>query len=374
MKKKLFILSIVSITLCLVSCGKNKHEYPSDTSSSGEEQIDVSEFKELLSKQDVPPFYEKSFASIFEQNYSEITTSIEDGKEIEYFKYNGIGMYGFFYAVNEHDYEEIMSKDDSNPFDFIIRSNMSEYELLQSATIDTYQPETEDDKESRTSLKYYQHLQGLSKNNTFQLFNEFTLKNLLDESEEESRKYNAIVDKELLLDSISTTSLSDLFQRITTFDGQSVSEFLDALYYTIIEDLLDKSDLELSNFIQKNHLEINEGETYLEVSFKIEDENIQETLSENDIFPGIISGTLYYDKEDGSFQQHEYEISYKNSEVSEDGLSLNTASMTFKVNSDSFSHNSTFEREPYIQPEPIEYTDGNEFVKDMIEEIIPPFQ
>ena len=349
--------------LVLVGCG-----------NKGNDQPDVSEFKDLLSKQDVSPFYEKSFASIFEQDYNVVSTSLSDGKEIEHIKYKGVGMYGFFYSVSENDYEEIMSKDDTNPFDFITRSNMSKYELLQQATFDSFQSQTEDEIESETSLRYNQHLQGLSQDNTFQLFNEFSLDDLLDESKNETRNFNAILDKELLLDSISTASLSDLFQRITIFDGQRNSEFLDTLYYATVQDLMNKSELELSNFIQKNHIEINKGEKYIEVSFKIEDENIQETLSENDVFPGIISGTLYYDKENGSFQNHEYEISYVENRNSEDNSSIYSASMTFKVSKDSFSHHSTFGREPYIAPNPIAYTDGNEFVKDMIEEIIPPIQ
>ena len=374
MEKKLLVLFIVPVMLTLASCGKKENKSSSDHSSSDEEQIAVSEFKDLLSKQDVSPFHEKSFASIFEQDYSVTSTSLSDGKEIGHIKYKGIGMYGFFYSVSENDYKEIMSKDDANPFDFITRSNMSEYELLQQATFDSFQSQTEDEIESKTSLKYNQHLQGLSKDNTFQLFNEFSLSDLLDESKNETRKFNTILEKELLLDSISTASLSDLFQRITIFDGQRNSEFLDTLYYATVQDLMNKSDLELSNFIQNNHIEINKGEEYIEVSFKIEDENIQETLSENDVFPGIISGTLYYDKEDGSFQNHEYEISYVENRVSEDNSSAYSASMTFKVDKSSFSYHSTFGREPYITPDPIVYTDGNEFVKDMIKEIIPPIQ
>lgn len=366
MKKKLLVLFIAPIMLSLASCGNN--------STSGEEQIDVSEFKDLLSKQDISPFREKSFASIFEQDYNVTSTSLSDGKDIEHIKYKGVGMYGFFYSVSEKDYEEIMSKDDANPFDFITRSNMSEYELVQQATFDSFESQTEDEIESKTLLKYNQHLQGLSLDNTFQLFNEFSLNDLLDESKNETRKFNAILEKELLLDSISTASLSDLFHRITIFDGQRNSEFLDTLYYETLKDLTNKNDLELSKFIQNNHIEINKGEEYIEVSFKIEDESIQEILSENDVFPGIISGTLYYDKENGSFQNHEYEISYAENRVSEDNSLAYSASMTFKVDKSSFSHHSSFGREPYITPDPIVYSDGNEFVKDMINEIIPPIQ
>jgi len=362
MKKKLILLAIIPTILSISGCNN----------SSISNLKEVKEFKALLAKQDLSPFYSKQFNSNFIQDYSVYNRSASDEAEIlEFFRYRGIGFYGYLYSVSKEQYEEIMQKENANPFDFMLQ-NFSMYDLFQGADLVTYRYEYEPDvitATERNDLTFRQRLMSKVKDGNFQLYNSFSLQDRIDENKNEAHDFNAILPTETLLDSISTDSLSDIYQRVTMFDGQRNSEILDTFYYSLVSDLTTKSDKELSKFIKTNHIKISEEDEYYAISFELGDKNIKEQLTEMEIFPGNFIGTLYYEKESGKFFKFDYEITYVESEVDESEFSIYTASMRFRVYG--YSLHDEYDRDPYISPDPAVYEDGNQFVSDMIDEIVP---
>ena len=92
-------------------------------------------------------------------------------------------------------------------------------------------------------------------------------------------------------------------------------------------------------------------------------------MMDHDIFPGSFKGTLYYDKEDGSFEQYLYEINYEIHESDEEDC-ISSSSLIFKATGYSYHH--TYDRTPYIEPDPVVYADAYEFVNDMVDNIVQP--
>ena len=151
----------------LVSCnkpGNEKIDHQNEETDHPSEVIDnqneVNEFKALLSKQDLSPFYERMFSSIFKQDYVSYTNSYgEEERNVDFFRYLGNGAYGYYYSVTREEYEEIMAKENVNPFDFITKGP-GNYTLIQSANINTFSSELVDEieKSSTRDFKFYQRL------------------------------------------------------------------------------------------------------------------------------------------------------------------------------------------------------------------------
>ena len=378
MKKKLLFLSAIIAALSLNGCNKNN---PSDNPFDEpvvdpiDNQEEVDSLKALLNKQDLSPFYEKMFNANFLQDYSVYTNSVDEDEEtVEFFRYEGLGMYGYYYSVSEDKYNEIMSKKDANPFDFISSSENGCFDLMQSADFNSFQFENDDDTKTSdiSDFTYYQRLITLFDEENLQVYNSFSFEDHIDETKDSTDHFNGLVSKELLFNSISTEMLSKTIERVTLFDGQRSTEFLDSVYYDVCNDLLTKNDKELSQFIKTNHIALSEGEEYLEVSFKIEDESIMQTLADNEIFPGTIEGTLYYDKENSSFQKYTYQINFMDSVINNENRCVKSTVLKFTV--EGFSLHGTFGGVPYIEPNPVVYDDGGQFASDMVEHIIPSIE
>lgn len=366
MKKIISMLFLLTCLFILASCNNTE-------SVKIDNQEAVDEFKALLNKQDVSPFYEKMFSAIFRQDYVSYTNSYEDEEErnVDFFRYFGSGAYGYFYDVTQEVYNEIIATENVNPFDFIARG-FGNYSLLQSANVNVFSSEMIDGYEERSTrdFEYSQRLDSQFDDTNFQLYNSFTMKDNNSDNPSVSTKFNGIVNKDSLLEVVSTSWLTDTFRKICAFDGQKNTEFIDGLYYDVCRNLLNKNDKEISDFLKNNKIVINDGEEYTELSFEINDEEIMQNLIDNDIFPGSFNGTLYYDKESGSFERYYYQINYIANEIDEE--STCTTSSILRFEADGYSYHHTIEKIPYIEPNPVEYTDAYDFVNDIVDNIIPP--
>ena len=383
MKKIISILLLLAFLFAFVSCNDpvseatdtQSEEVDTQTDNPGEvidNQQEVDEFKALLNKQDLSPFYEKMFSSMFRQDYASYINSYDDeDKNIDFFRYSGSGAYGYFYSVTREEYEEIMAKEDVNPFDFIVRGP-GNYSLLQNAKINTLSSELVDgfDKTSTSDLSYYQRLDSQFDDTDLQVYSSFEIKDKTGGIPAESGKFNGKVNKEALLEVVSTSWLTDTIQRICAFDGDKITEFLDGLYYDVCRGLLNKTDKEISDFLKANNIVISNGEEYTELSFELNDDAIKQILIDNDIFPGSFKGTLYYDKEAGSFEEFMYEINYANNEFDEENAHIYSSMLLFTATGYSYHH--TYEGTPYFNPDAVVYADAYEFVNDMVDNIIPP--
>ena len=334
-------------------------------------QKEVDEFKAILNKQDTSPFYERKFTSMFRQDYVSYTNSYDDEEErgIDFFRYLGTGAYGYFYSVTQDEYEEIIEKESVNPFDFITKG-FGNYSLIQSAKVNAFSSEIVDGIDKRTSrdFSYSQRLDSQFDDTDFQLYNSFEINDKSSDNPSESTEFNGIVNKESLLEVVSTSWLTDTVQRVCAFDGQKNTEFIDDLYYVVCRNLLNKTDKEYSDFIKNNNIVISDGEEYTELSFELNDEEIIQNLIDNDIFPGSFKGTLYYDKESSSFEKYSYEINYVNNEL-EEGACISSTILKFEAEGTSYHH--TIDEIPYIEPNPVIYSDAYEFVNDIVDNIIP---
>ena len=371
----IFILTACNNSEKLTSSNNTEILTSSNIIDSGEidNQKEVDEFKALLNKQDISPFYERMFTSVFKQDYVSYTNSYKDEEErnIDFYRYLGTGAYGYFYNVTQDEYKEIMAKENVNPFDFITEG-FGNYSLIQSAHINAFSSELVDGIEKRTTrdFNFSQRLDSQFDDTDFQLYNSLEINDKSSDNPSETTNFNGKVNKESLLEVASTSWLTDTIQRICGFDGQKNTEFIDDLYYEVCRNLMNKTDKEFSDFIKNNKIVISDGEEYTELSFEINDEEIIQILIDNDIFPGLFKGTLYYDKESGSFERYLYEINYiTNNYINEDDC-ISSTTLKFEATGTSYHH--TYEKIPYITPNPVVYTDAYEFVNDMVQNITPP--
>lgn len=379
MKKIISMLFLLTCFFTLASCNKSGSENSGngEIDNSGSEEIDnqkeVDEFKALLNKQDVSPFYERMFTSLFRQDYTSYTNSYEDEEErcIDFFRYLGTGGYGFFYNVNQDEYEEIMENEIVNPFDFITQG-FGNYSLIQSANVNAFSSEIVDglEKKATRDLSFSQRLDSQFDDTDYQLYNTFEINDKSGDIPSKSTKFNGKVNKESLLEVVSTSWLTDTIQKICPFDGHKNTEFIDNLYYEICRSLLNKNDNEISAFIKNNNIVISDGEEYTELTFEVNDDDIRQIMIDNDIFPGTFKGTLYYAKETGSYERYLYEINYVTNEFDEEDGRISSTILKFEATGTSFHH--TSERIPYIPEDPVVYTDAYEFVNDIVDNIIPP--
>lgn len=377
------------LALGLSSCGNaptQSSEAPSSTSpeastpessaTSSAPSKELSQLKDLLSKQDLSPAYAKTLVSRFAQKYDAFSSRVgEDEEEMEtdFYTYSGAGNFGCFYEVSESAYEEVEALENPNFFDYLSRG-MGSYAMLQTADLVSYSLEVDDAlaKNSLQVLDFLQEVEARFAEDTVQVVNSLFTKDTLDGGFDiDTRQYfNGIIDKETLFDTITARALSDIFARTNLFDGQRTCETLDRIYFDVVKELCEKNDAELIEFIDKNDIRFeNEEETIL-VHFKVGDEHLRAILDENDINPGAFEGTLTYEKESGKFTAFDYSILYVTSEVDEKQGYVHSASMEFKANG--YSRNEKYEGSLYIDPDPTVYDDAEVFLDDVVREVIPP--
>lgn len=362
--KKVFILPLLLLTLALPACG--------NTPANMEE---VNQLKALLSKQDLSPIHDKMFVSQFTQNYEAYSSNngVEEEACTEFYTYRGAGMFGCLYEVDEAAYAEAEALENPDFFDYLARGK-GDYGMIQTATLVSYLYEKEEDEvvHSLQCVDYLQNLGARFTEENVQVRNTLYTKDTVDGAYDgdDYQYFNGIIDKKTLFDTITVRAFSEIFARTNLFDGQGSCETLDRIYFDTLGELTKKTDMELGEFITKNGIRFEEEEENTLVHFKIEDENLRATMDEHDIIPGVLEGTLTYEKESGKFTAFEYGIRYANNDLDEETGSIHNASMEFKARG--YSLNQKIDRELYIDPDPIVYDDAEAFLDDVIEEVIPP--
>lgn len=361
MKKSIFLL--IPLLVGLAAC---------NDSSDINNQQDVNNLKSLLAAQDLSPFNEKTFGAVYSQNFSVYTNEINDeGRYIDFFNYQGgYCTTSYYYNVAKEAYEELMKDEDTNIFD-IMCAGSGYYHLSQTATIESFLEDQFEDRDGNERVSFLQELVAHfdDENKNLQIDNSYMFADYYNEDNLDFRMFSGIIDTNTLFDSYSTKSLSDLFSKVNVYDGPGYCENIDSIYYQICFSLLDKSDKEISDFIISNNISYVEGDEYLELSFELKEQKYLDLLAENDIFPGSMKGTLYFDKESKLFDNFEYKIIYLESEVDSSTNYVHTASMEFKASG--LSRHGKPEGYPQMSEEPTEYTDPDEFIKQVTEQVLP---
>lgn len=336
---------------------------------------EVNKLKGLLAKQDLSPAYDKMFVSQFTQDYETYSSNngADEDAESHFYTYRGAGSFGCFYSVSEEAYAEAEALESHDFFDYLARGK-GDYGMLQTGDLVSYQYETDGGEStvSLQSMKFAQNLDARFTESDLQVYNSLYVKDSVEGAldGDARQQFNGIIDKATLFDAITVRALSDIFARTNLFDGQRSCETLDRIYFATVKELCSKSDAELSDFIAKNDIHIEEDDENALVHFAIEDENLRAVLDENDIFPGAFEGTLTYEKESGKFTAFDYRIVYVATESDADGCNVHTASMEFKASG--YSWNQKYDKDPYILPNPTVYEDAEDFLDDVVEEVIPP--
>ena len=386
MNKKALTLLMLPLVLSVASCGgKNDGAQSSgDTQSSRdtqpsegsipeatiENQNDVDNLKSLLAKQDLSPFNEKTYISQYAQNFSVYTNGNDDeGKYINFFNYRGTGNVGYYYKLDEEKYQEIIKDENSNIFDLMCQG-FGYYVLSQYATVNSFLNDESEDIESSERFTFMQQLEAMLDDANLQIKNTYFYADFFDDEKMDYRLFNGAIDKKILFDAITTKALSDLFSRVNVYDGPGYCETIDSLYYQICQSLLESSDKEISDFIINNNITYAETANYLELSFALKEEKYIQHLADNDVIPGIIKGTLYLDKETKILDTFEYKVVYLEEEVDYSTNYVHTATMEFK--SEGYSYHGKPDAEMPAADEITVYTDPDEFMKDVIDQVIPP--
>ena len=371
MKRTAFLpLLLISFSLAACSGEPVVSSEPTDTSGI----VDIKPLKDLLAKQDASPIYTKMFTSQFSQNY-EFLSSVhgEDGEqEAEFYSYRGGGFFGCLYEVDEDAYSEVQELEREDFFDYLSRGKGS-YGMMQTAAMVSYHYDFDGDSnktESLQCLDFLQRLETVFGENSVQVYNSLSYRQHLDGDYDQFQSFNGIIDKATLFDTISPRALSEIFASTNLYDGQHSCEVLDRIYLQLAQELKEKTDQELSDFIKRNDIRIEEeGESTL-VHFKVGDERLRDTLDENDIIPGAFEGTLTYEKASGKFDAYDYKIVYMVNESDESTGDIHAVSMEFKATG--YSKNQKYDQDLYIEPNPVVYDDGEIFLNDVIDQVVPP--
>ncbi len=360
MKKALFLPLFASLLLVLPSC------------NGSSEQPYLAEVKALLSKQDLSPAYHKIFSTEFIQNYDLFSSRRgESAESLQFHSYRGGGAFGCAYEVAEDAYQEALKEENPDFFSFLARGEGG-YGLVQSARVVSYHYEKDGDDRALEPLRDINFLQMVQANfspSDVQVASNFIYSQGIDGSNPRFQSFNGSLPKETLFSTVSVRSLSDLFARTNLYDGQRTCESLDQIYEATLLRLSKADDKALSAFIAENHITVEEADSNTLVHFELGEETLLSALEETEIIPGTLKGTLTYDQATGSFEQFEYRVAYYRNDVDESSGELYSASMEFSAKG--YSKNEEFEGDIYITPDPVVYEDGESFLKDMVEGIIP---
>ena len=381
LKMKKSILLLVPFIIGLVSCNDTSTSPISEdttassisedisTTSSIDNQEDVDHLKLLLSKQDLSTFNEKSFFTQYRQNFTSYTNVInEEDKYIDFYNYRGSGNVGYYYNLDEETYKEIINEEGTNLFD-IMCQNYGFYLLTQSATVNAFTNDDYEEKTDTARMSFIQQLSAQFDETNLQIQNFYLFADYYDDDNVDYRTFNGAIEKDILFSAYSTKTLSDIFSRVNIYDGPGYCETIDSLYYQICLSLLDSSDEEISEFIHNNHITFSESDYYSELSFEIQEDKYMEVLQENDVIPGIIKGTLHINKETKEMEEFEYSTVYFEEEADQQANYVHTASMEFEV--DGYSHHGKPEGDPSTSDEPTVFTDPDEFLEQVVSQVIP---
>ena len=369
MNKRLLPLMLFPLVLTIASCNGQ------GGASSGESiinQKDVDTLKSILSKQDLSPFNEKYFYGVYSQNFSVYTNMIDEEEEygtyVDFFNYRGNGGVGYYYNVDEEDYEKVIEDEDANIFD-IMCQGFGYYALNQSATIYSYLHDDFEETQDSQRITYFQLLSALLDDTNVQIENTFILADYFDDENNQYRLFNGAIEKDILFSSYTTKTIADIFSRVNIYGGPETCEAIDTLFYQICLSLSESTDKEISEFLINNNVEYAESDYYFDLSFELKEEKYIELLDESDVIPGIVKGTLHLDKETQVLDSFEYKIVRLEEEVDYDTNYIHTVSMEFKVEGE--SRHGKPEVDPSVSEDPEVFTEPDEFIEKVIEEVVP---
>ncbi len=378
MKKAFLPLLILPL---LLSCGGQSSGTPASSPSSGSEASssestipnleEVDELRVLLVKQDLSPFAERVFSTLFQQDFHMLTHDLDDEYKMytNYYSYRGVGTWGCQYKVDQQTYDNIVASDDYSLFDFMIAGN-GYYEIYQTGTSISYTYDSDNGiNDELQKYELYQQLTAFFTDDDFRLYNKMSYTEALQEDVWSSQYINGRISRDLLFDATSPQALERILLSTNLYGLQDDSLFLDNLYYDVCRDLLTKNDKEISEFITTNHVSVDEGEEYTEVTFLLEDEELLSIIEEQDIIPGPIQGRLYYDKQTGEFIRFEYDIVVTENQA--DPKTGATKSVSMRITAYGFSGHKIQEGDPDDKPGCVVYEDGNQFVSEMAQQVIP---
>lgn len=358
MKKYIFLL--LPLVIGLASCNDS---IPNTSNTEA-----VNKLKTLLNKQDLSEFHSKAIGTMFTQEFDVLDVyKDEDDKSSSYFNYTGLGFLDFYYDLSSEEYKTVVDENGNvNVFD-AIKEGEGGYRITQNAKMSSFS-RVGGDYATNQNLGINQQM--TLKSNEEDVF----VYNILDVTDGDSYDYesrqnlNAKIDKELLFDSISTRSFREIFSNVHLFDAPSNIEYLDRLYFSSCKELVKMNDQEISNFITRHNILIEEVDDKIELSFIYKNDEIKEEYVDV-IFPGDIKGKLAYDKETGEFLEFDYTIKYLNEIYDEESGSVKTASMAFECSGQSA-------RAPigdmWLPEDPTVYTEVIGFLEDVREQVIPP--
>ena len=378
MKNKYFLCLLLPF-LMLTSCNPNEETTTTITDTTATtttsfNQEEVKKLKELLDKQNFSSFYERAFTAQFKQDFNVFHSDKNEGTNaVDFLSYHASSAFGYQYAVTPEKYEEITSNGSYNAFD-LMSGGKGDYGLLQSAQVRNYSCEYDEDKETlsevETNSRFVQLINTKFTQDNFQVDSEFSYTDDIDSSNSSHILFNGLIDKEELLSNVSTDALAALFSSINLYDGPRIVQVIDMLYFNIVASLKEQDDAKIGAFIQENQVTMEEGEDVISVTFHLDNEEMRTLFSDNEVFPGIVDGTLSYDKESGEFQHFKYTINYSEERGTQNQDSVSAALYTFDVEGD--SDDKMAHQDPYIRPDPVVYDDVVSFMNDMIAGIIPP--
>ena len=360
------ILLLIPLMVGLASC---------NNSSGIENQETVDKVKEILNKQDLTEFHSKYLRAIYSQEYDVLDINNEDidaeseeyEKTTNYLNYVGSGIFGIYYDLTDDEYTSIVDQNGNiSTFDAIAEGK-GYYGIIQVVRTMSF------NREGGLESKLYNL--DISQSTTVKSTDEDVwVDNTLYVSDdgifhyEDQQRLSASINKELLFGSVSTRTFRDIFSKVDLFDVPGNVEHLDKLYFNICRDLISKEDKEISDFILANQVTINEGEDNIEVSFVYSGQDIGEEELDY-VFPGVIKGSLVFDKITYEFSEFNYDIINKLETYDEETGSIKLVSTKFTCQGETareVPHDSWEPEDPTI------YDDVAEFLKDLNEQVVPP--
>lgn len=374
---KKFILLLIPLVFVLGGCKNGLHisttEQKTTTATTIPNQEEVDAFKALLNEQDLSDFYQKWFASVYSHEYSildienielEDETIMDYGKSTNFYNYSGYGFLDFYYILSEDNYNSLMdSYGTINIFDAMSKGEGG-YRIMQSSDAASYNKYVAEESKS-VGLSVNQSMALKTTESDVIVDNTLYISDRNAFEYEKRQEFGGMIDKELLFSTVSTRSFREIFSTVNLFGAPEDIEYLDSLYYSTCKNLKNKNDKEISDFIIDKKIEISEGEKYLEVNFSFDGEE----LEDNDSIPGIIKGTLYYDKETHAFAEFQYVVEFINESINEETGDIIFANMKFtcsgKISRDSIGS-------IYTKEDLTVYDDVVTFLEDVREKVVPP--
>ena len=232
-KKILLFLLSLFLVFGLASCKKADPE-PTITN-----QEEVDQLKELLNKQDLSDFNSKCFACMFIHEYDVLDLYNDNEineKNKSFYNYISSGFLDSYYILSEEQYNGIVDeKGEINTFDAIAIGEGG-YRITQSAKTAFFHRDG-GEQSSFENLDIHQQMTLKTTKEDVIVYNILDVTDDQVFNYESRQKFAGTINKDLLFNSISTRSFREIFSQVTLFDSPSNIEYLDKLYFSLLQNL-----------------------------------------------------------------------------------------------------------------------------------------